>query len=392
MQLQFNKCDMYILLWIIYSSQGVFYAKGSALSQGILFLILIWSLYYFLKLFKTSKEKYTSNLRILLSYQIILGVILILSGKTIKYSFLGNDIVPNWYYLKNIGINWLHFFAFLAFCHQGLINEKKIKLYAIIFFLISLMSFYSNFQTAVLVRDIEDFGDTTNNAGYRFLSLIPFAFVLGGKKTYQYVYLLLVYLMILICMKRGAIIVGTLAMAMYLFYSVKKSKSNRLGMILLTVAFVIGVAMLVLNMYEGSEYMQRRLLDTQEGNSSGRDIIYTMAISYLQGNTDWIHAIFGGGAFYTIEVLGIEAHNDWLEMAINGGLVGIIIYIWYWVGFYKQWKSSPADSTYRNVIALCLTITFLETFFSMSNVTVGMSALLAYSIYKSQPSTDIYKV
>lgn len=85
MQLQFNKCDMYILLWIIYSSQGVFYAKGSALSQGVLFLILIWSFFYFLKLFKTSSETYTSHLRKLLSYQIILGVILILSGKTIQY-------------------------------------------------------------------------------------------------------------------------------------------------------------------------------------------------------------------------------------------------------------------------------------------------------------------
>lgn len=376
-----NKCDIYILLWAIYYSQGVLYAKGSIISRSVLLLIVLWSFYHFMKLLFLRQGPYMRNMKILLVYQLLLGLGLVLSRNVVKYWFLSDSVVPNWYYLKYLVIQWFPIFTFAYFCKIGLVNDKKMRIYALAFFIIALISFYSNYLSG-LTEDIVDVDGSTNNAAYLFLSLIPYTFLFREKKITQYIILIVLFFMLLICMKRGALIIGIPAILIYIYYLLKEyPRTNKIAILAGALAFAVVLVFVSSKIYSSSMYLQQRVLDTLEGNYSGRDVIYTKAIDYLKNRADNFHLLFGGGAYYSIEVLGIEAHNDWLEMAINGGLVGILIYLFYWVGFYKQWKYSRPYGYCRGIMGMCLFIAFSETLFSMSSIPVSMSLILAYSMH-----------
>ena len=81
--------------------------------------------------------------------------------------------------------------------------------------------------------------------------------------------------------------------------------------------------------------MQKRLESTLEGNSSGRDKIYS-AILYAWYESDSIwNYLFGLGYRSTLTITNMSAHNDWLELLSSFGLCGIFVYILFFVGLFK---------------------------------------------------------
>ena len=77
-----------------------------------------------------------------------------------------------------------------------------------------------------------------------------------------------------------------------------------------------------------NDYFQTRLTSTLEGNSSGRDEIYSH-IWNVFNNSNMFHYLFGYGAQGSFIMTAKFAHSDWLELLINQGLLGFIIYINY---------------------------------------------------------------
>jgi len=58
----------------------------------------------------------------------------------------------------------------------------------------------------------------------------------------------------------------------------------------------------------------------------------------------------------------------------------LLIYLYYWITFYKTWRRSKFDNQIYLAVGLILMIFFLKTFFSMSynDMTVYVTLCLGY--------------
>lgn len=383
-----NKCDLYVILWFLYNAQGLLNFTGTLFSQLLLGCIFLWSFCDFMLMIPVYQNRYFKGLKIYVFYLFILGVILIVKDDIIKYS--DGHILPNWFYLKYWGLQWLSLFTFYRFSLNGNLNEEKLKKYTFIFFGMALVLFMSylknyNIQHGMSSKSI---GDITNNAGYEFLGLLPYLF-LWKNKIVQYSLLAFLFVFILLSMKRGAIIIGSLVIFWLMFHNLKSAeRKERLFLLCFTFIVILLGIFFTFNLYESNPYIQRRVLDTENNNSSGRDIIYSKMLNYLINDADIYYKMFGGGAYYTVRINGIEAHNDWLEILICGGLIGFSLFVNYWCCFLKQLVNAKQYKFSYNIIGVCLFITFVQTFFSMSTVTISMSAIMTYSMFIAENDMD----
>ena len=177
-------------------------------------------------------------------------------------------------------------------------------------------------------------------------------------------------------MKRGAIMIGLVCLIWFLYRTYKSSKSNRSLIIFLTsIAIICGVAYLI-DFYNNSEYFQYRIEQTLEGNSSGRDSIYGSLWQYYINQDSLLNILLGNGAMHTIKIAGNFAHNDWLELLICQGLLGIVIYLAYFISLYKNFKNSHNNSILYNILGMCLFIMFASSIFSMSYNSLSLSITL----------------
>lgn len=84
---------------------------------------------------------------------------------------------------------------------------------------------------------------------------------------------------------------------------------------------------------------------------------------------------YGCGANHTVAVAGNYAHNDWLEIAINNGLIGVIIYIAYFISLIRDYIISRKRLKYyySNSLLMSTLILLSASFFSMSYNSVGIA-------------------
>ena len=117
---------------------------------------------------------------------------------------------------------------------------------------------------------------------------------------------------------------------------------------------------------------------TLNGDSSGRDTIYKDLYRLFFNTVSEFTILFGYGANATIKYLGIEAHNDWLEILINNGLLGVFLYLIYWLFYYQTWKQmKKITSTYiYYTFGAYFLIMFLFSLYSMSYASIAISAKL----------------
>ena len=232
--------------------------------------------------------------------------------------------------------------------------------------------------------------ETTNNAGYLFLSLIPIWVVYRRKPLLQYAGLAFCMAFILMGMKRGAILIGGVVVLYLIWQIIKNARDKqRVIVILLTAVLAVVGVYFVIDMMTSSDYFMQRLEATKEGNSSGRDSLYSFFWTYFTEKADAIQYLFGRGANGTLEIYYNYAHNDWLEIAVNQGLLGIIVYAVYWKKFYSTWRQSTNIEA-KTILALVGIIYFAQTLFSMSygDMTYVCTSVLGYALatYK-KPNT-----
>ena len=106
---------------------------------------------------------------------------------------------------------------------------------------------------------------------------------------------------------------------------------------------------------------------TQEGYSSGRDVIYAGAWHAWSDSDSFVTLLLGRGfdGILKLESTGHHhAHNDWLELLVNYGLLGVFVYLVLFVVFFIQ--ASKIESLELKYAFLSgLLIWFLKTLYSM---------------------------
>lgn len=367
----FSFCNIYILLYTLYLYQGALLGtSGSMLILFILLFLIVVSLYH--TVYVVTKYNIPMVMKLLTALVLmfsVYGLLLIISGKQLYFQDDGTP-VRSYIYLKEIYVSLLPIYSFYYFTRKGQLDERIFPYLAVFILLVAIYAQIA-FQNRMLAEAValgssrEEF---TNNMGYQYVALVPLITLLRKRPFLQYAVLVLSLLMIFTCMKRGAIIVGAVVIFYYLFTNLRgSSKRSKLWVFVGGVAVIAAGYFIMQYMMENSDYFNYRLQKTMEGDSSGRDSMYAYFINHFINQTNLLEFFFGGGANHTLEISTNYAHNDWLEIATDQGVLGLVIYVFFYVAFFRAWRRVRFSSPLLRTTFGCLfMIMFFKSLFSMS--------------------------
>lgn len=392
-RVKLNRCDWFIIVWVIYYLQGVLYPSGGMLSILLLGINLLVSFVCAIKIWqKPHPPRYIKGLNLLVFMFSIYGIALIITSPSTIYYNLSGFSMPSYNYLKAIYLSILPIYAFYYFSVKGYLTAERLRYWAIIFCFSCIISYYHNMHQALL--HLAEIGssreEVTNNEGYTFLSLIPIWILFRKKPLLQYVGLAMCLAFIIMGMKRGAILIGGVVICYLVCQIIRNARRRqRIYIILLTLALGCATVYLIMDMVSSSDYFLHRLETTIEGNSSGRDNLYSFFWNYFTEEATFPQFLFGRGANGTLEVFYNYAHNDWLEIAVNQGLLGIVVYGFYWLSFYQTWRYSTNVEA-KTILALFGIIFFAKTIFSMSygDMTYVCTSVLGFALASAQSNNN----
>ena len=145
-----NTCNLYILLWVLYSLQGTLYASGSIISQMILLLLLLISGYYFFKInLEYDNPSFIKILNFFIGIMTIYGIILILNPTPIYIDFTLTEKITKIEFLKNIYISLLPIYPMYAFAKQNMLKISSIQFLTLILLFSTTISYFRAEQNAI---------------------------------------------------------------------------------------------------------------------------------------------------------------------------------------------------------------------------------------------------
>lgn len=376
-----SRCDFFLLAWVLYYLQGIVYPEGGIISLAILGANLLISAICMFKVMQwRDKPIYFKGLNMLMLLFTIYGFMLVLLSPSTLYYPISGTSMKSYNYIKSIYLSLLPIYPFYYYTKKGFLTAERLRIWGVIF-LASVTLSYIRMQREALEALI-DADETTNNSGYLFLSCLPLLVLYRKKPLIQFACLAFVIAFIVMGMKRGAIVIGLVCVIYFMLQSIRNSKGKtRISFILLSIGICICAFFFFTHEMTTSDYMMKRIDDTLAGNSSGRDNLYSFFWKYFTEQADFIHYLIGRGANGTLEIYYNYAHNDWLEIAVNQGILGVVVYAFYWLCFYKTWKQATNIDA-KTILALTALIFFAKTMFSMSyaDMSYVSTSVLGYAL------------
>ena len=377
----FNRCDFFLLIWVLYYLQGIAYPEGGVTSLALLVVNLLISASCTFKVMQwRNKPIYFKGLNILILLFTIYGFILVfMSPSTIYYPLSGMSM-KSYSYIKSIYLSLLPIYPFYYYIKKGFLTAERLRIWGVIF-LASVTLSYIRMQRDAL-KALLDADEITNNSCYLFLSCLPLLVLYRKKPLIQFACLAFVIAFIVMGMKRGAIAIGLVCAVYFMLQSIRNSKGKtRTLFMLLSIGICICAVFFFTHEMTTSDYMMKRIDDTLAGNTSGRDNLYSFFWKYFTEQADFKHYLIGRGANGTLEIYYNYAHNDWLEIAVNQGILGVVVYAFYWLCFYKTWKHATNIDA-KTILALTALIFFAKTIFSMSynDMSYVSTSVLGYAL------------
>ena len=377
----FNICNLYIILWCLYYLQGIAYTSGGGISQMLLLVIMLISGYYFIKVnFQYKLPTFLKVLNVFILVMSVYGIALMLDTRPLYFDFEFTQSVTKLEFLKALYISLLPVYAMFYFTKQQLLTTASIQGLSIILIVSTTLSYFQAQEEALekaleLGSQQEEF---TNNMGYRFLQIFPLMFFWQRRPILQYIFMGYIFTFIIMGLKRGAILVGTICLLWFLYrMMVSSNKKTRMTIVLLTILMLIAGSYFVADFYATSEYFQYRVDQTIDGSSSGRDNLYVLLWEYFINQESFFNILFGNGAMMTIMVAGNFAHNDWLELAICQGVLGVSIYLAYFFSLFSIFRRSSNSNLIYNILGMVLLIMFASSLFSMSYNSLSLATTLS---------------
>lgn len=358
-----NISDIYIICWlVVYIITSV---KPNAISGRLMLLLTAYSFLCFLKTVKYYRYNiYLKGLSVLTIFFSVYGIIHLIFGETLVVQAT-DVVIDKTNYIKGIYSSLLTIYAFVYFGTRKLLTISKLKVWSIVFFFVAIVQYYNIYNG--IAESITNRDHFTNNAGYVMLSLFPLISIWTKKRLVQIIYGVLIVIFCILSVKRGAILISIICFLFYLYHTLKSvPQRKRIGILFL---FISGIAVLyffIRGQLADNYYLYYRLQMSLDGDTNGRDGIFTYFIHYYINDMNFFAKLFGGGAENTIAIFDNYAHNDWIEILINNGLLGFMVYVYYWGCLFKEWRKSKNDNSAYLGLGIVLIIYFLMTLFSMS--------------------------
>lgn len=357
---------------------------GTIISQLIIFVTMLMGIYCTVKTIALpNKPIFFTGLNILFLMFVVYGVVLLFSDNHYIIRYSGAE-VSNSSFLKSIFLSIPNIYSFYYFSRKGFLTEPIIKKWIVVYMLASVFIFIDYKMTSIhtLLLEGNDVDDITNNMGYLFVALIPTVAVFKNNNIIQYGLLIFCMVFIVIGMKRGAILVGVLSILYFLYFNFRYHRSiSKVKVLIFSMLIALAGVYMVTYMMETSDYFNQRIIQTEDGGSSGRDFIYEFFWNYFKNEIDASKFLFGNGANATLGIGINYAHNDWLEIAINQGVFGLLIYAFYWLCFYKTIRQAKQNLSAKLVLTLAFISFFIMTLFSMSYTEYSIFSCTVFGYY-----------
>lgn len=384
LSLSHNPCNLYILLWCLYLVQGMFGPAFSLIFQAIILIILFISLTHVLEIIKSGVNNtfFMWSLVLILFYTVHGVILLIEGGTTAGFSnvFIARRFLQSFY------MSILPIFSFYYYAKRGYLTVDIIRKWSFVFVVVAIAVYFIMQREALL--ELMDSGsgreEVTNNAGYVVVALIPLAFALS-KRCFQFILIGIAMLFALFSMKRGAILTGAVATILFIHFTINSKSMNfsrRVGFLLLIIVGCFGVSLFLRDTLFQSDYFQLRVQNTLEGNTSLRDELVKSCLKYYKNDATIIQQIFGSGPNGTLSVTGNGAHNDWLELLVNQGLIGAVVFLCFWISFFRMTVNKHLNTMSRHALIVVFTICFLRTLFSQSinDISIFLSIVMGFAM------------
>lgn len=340
MRISLNKiiCGFFLILFGLYFAQGVLIPVGTIVGPLLLIFIFIISFIYLVKLV-SFKDQSKQVFRI----WIVFFLVPIFSY---IFSLMLNDNAGtrDFSIFRQVLLNFLPFFPAYYFSKNGILTKRHLILFFYFLLLVFSVNFFNSLSTIKIDRGGED---VVSNAIYPILGLLPFIFLIN-KRVISFGVILFVFFMAVQSNKRAAILIALLALVFFvynIFYS--SSSKNKIWSYFIASFFAVGLIYYSYDIYQQNFYLQGRMSNMFEGDSSGRDTLIMELFSAWYNSNSFLNYLFGLG-FNSNEyntISGNVAHNDWIDILGSYGLVGVFLFLLLWGGlirqvFYKFWSKS----------------------------------------------------
>lgn len=377
-----KQLNLYTWIWVLYLLQGIIYPAG-LLGQFFFLLIIGYSLYIMLKVISLkNKPRFMFFLTLLVAFYFIYGIVRIISGPPKAIMFEEYTTIT---YIKTYLLSLSPIYVYYYFARKEVINDSWFRKFVFVFMIMAIVVFFdSQFQTQLLTGEDE----ITNNSAYSFVAMLPICLFWQKKPLIQYLLIIVAALFVLISMKRGAILVFVISVIPFLYRTFKSSKKRGKA------AVLIGVILLAFLTYsaverlmDSSDLFRLRIEQTMEGKTSNRDLIYEALWDEFSNNFSGIDYLFGKGADATIGITGKFAHNDWLETLIDQGIIGVTVFLLFWLSMLFTWIRMEKGQFATTALLIIFISGFIRTFFSMSigQMPFYYTAVLGYCLVMCKP-------
>ncbi len=376
----------YILmgLYFFYYTYTSLFPSLAFVGQLLIFLILFICL---INLWRALMFPYAlpNCMRLIIVMLVILTLSYFISPKFVYTRFLPSISTLNQF--KDMVAFFIPIFT--GFC-IGIHKRLLPKQWAIISLIIFVLAVNSYFETKVMFLREFNREEATNNAGYIFLYILPFLpLVLNKYKLLVLALLGAIFVFIMLCAKRGAIICMA-CMILYLLWWYLTRRRISFGTIVSILVLVTALVIGLNYFFSESDYLQRRLEQTLEGNSSHRDVLYSVLWdAWLKA--DFLKQLFGRGIAQTVNVAGNYAHNDWLELLTDVGFLGAFVYLMIIVSLFMFRKKLPKSSPEQAAFTVVIIFWFLKTIFSMGmGIMGGISMMLLGTLMGNAMGANLF--
>lgn len=379
-----NPFSFYLILWSTYLLQGLLYKEGSLLSQLLFLLIVSISIKHFITLINTHrKPALLTGLGVMLLLFTVYGVVLIIiNGFSVKFAHVELSSID---YLKGYFLSILPVFSGYYYTKRGFVDLELLKKWIPFFLIIGVLVYYraETERIAMLLENGKIEESITNNAGYFILAILPCSLVYYKRPVFQYMVVLFCVIFVLMSMKRGAIAIASVVLCFMIFTEFLRGSTKRKTVILIGGMLVIYIVLYYISHYLiQNDYFIGRFEETLDGNTSGRDVLYSTLVSHIKNEMTVLDFFIGEGAMATVKIMGIYAHNDWLEIFVCHGVFGVSLFLYYWRSFLLTCLNKKFHVLSRMTLMSYLIMYFMKTFFSMSigDMTVFAGLMIGFAL------------
>lgn len=300
------------------------------------------------------------------SYLTIYGIYLIFFGDEVFWESCG-IIVDRYRYLLWLFISMLSVFPVYTFTCKGYLTEKGMKILFLIMTVAGIFAYYKMNQQYLLMALVEgtEQEEFTITSIYILLSALPIL-VVFKRMSFQFVMLCVYFIFFVLSAKRGAIFLGG-ACTLFFVWSVfaESTLKKKFLVLLMTAAVCVGLFEFVSYQLEKSPYLTLRYQQTLDGYSSRRDEYNEKLLNYVLNENPTRNFVLGIGAQGTLAVNDNFAHNDWIAVLLEQGIIGLFLYLIYWLCFIYAWIKSSYNKESFVGIGLLIIIGFGKSIFSM---------------------------